>query len=151
MSQRVSKTIAVLGAGNLGLAQAGHLALLGHSVRLYNRGQARLGPLAMGAKLRLKGVLRGEVALGLASTDLGEVVRGAELIFVDVPANGHAELAAALAPVLEPTSRAVIILHPGQTLGARHFARALGLERFPGIALGELQTAPLHDALGSPR
>ncbi len=140
-SQKARKTIAVLGAGNLGLAQAGHLAVLGHAVRLYNRGQGRLGPLAMGAKLRLKGVLRGDVALELASTDLGEVIRGAELIFVDVPANGHGELAAALAAVLEPTSRATVILHPGQTLGARHFARALGLECFPGIALGELQTA----------
>lgn len=141
MSQLARKTIAVLGAGNLGLAQAGHLALLGHAVRLYNRGDARLGPLAMGAKLRLKGVLRGDAALEIASTDLAEVIHGADLIFVDVPANGHGELAAALEPVLQPNSRAVIILHPGQTLGARHFALALGLERFRGIALGELQTA----------
>src|SRR5262249_29614428 len=105
------KTIAVLGAGNLGLAQAGHLAMQGHAVRLYNRSPARLGPLAMGAKLRLRGALRGEVALELASTRLDEVVRGAELIFVDVPGNGHGELAASLASALEPDSRAVIVLH----------------------------------------
>jgi opine dehydrogenase len=135
------QTIAVLGAGNLGLAQAGHLAVLGHGVRLYNRSPERLGPLASGAKLRLRGAIEGEIALELASTDLAAVVRGADLIFVDVPGNGHGELAVALGAVLKPESRAILLLHPGQTLGSRHFARALGLERFPGLALGELQTA----------
>jgi len=134
-------TIAVLGAGNLGLAQAGHLALLGHRVRLYNRGPARLGPLAMGAKLRLKGALRGEATLELATTDLAAVVDGAELIFVDVPGNAHTELATALRQVLPEDLRATLVLHPGQTFGSRQFARALGIERFPSIALGELQTA----------
>ena len=141
MIQTPRQTIAILGAGNLGLAQAGHLAVLGHRVRLYNRSPQRLGPLASGAKLRLRGAIEGEVALELASTDLAAVVRGADLIFVDVPGNGHGELATALAAVLKPQSRAILLLHPGQTLGSRRFARALGLERFPGIALGELQTA----------
>ena len=45
MPQSGTKTklkIAVLGAGHGGLAMAGHLALMGHKVNLFNRGEERL-------------------------------------------------------------------------------------------------------------
>ena len=45
MSQTRQKSgikVAVLGAGHGGLAMAGHLALMGHSVNLFNRGEERL-------------------------------------------------------------------------------------------------------------
>ena len=37
-----SQAIAVIGAGHGGLAMAGHLALMGHKVNLYNRSEERL-------------------------------------------------------------------------------------------------------------
>lgn len=134
-------TIAVLGAGNLGLAQAGHLALLGHRVRLWNRSPQRLGALRSGNPLRLHGVIDGEASLELCGTDLTATVEGADLIFVDVPASAHAALAASLAVALPRHSRALLLLHPGQTFGARHLAQAMGPAAFPNLTLGELQTA----------
>ncbi|MDH7570754.1 MAG: NAD(P)-binding domain-containing protein, partial [Armatimonadota bacterium] len=38
-------TICVIGAGHGGSAMAAHLALLGFSVRLFNRSEARLRPI----------------------------------------------------------------------------------------------------------
>jgi len=147
MSARPLMNISILGAGNLGLAQAAHLASLGHSIRLYNRSASRLAALGSGGKLRMRGVLDGAVELGLVTSDLKEAVHDAELIFVDVPASAHGELAEQLKQVLPSSSSAVVVLHPGQTFGALEFARRLGLPRFPRLALAELQTA-LYTARG---
>jgi opine dehydrogenase len=138
------RVICILGAGNLGLAQAGHLSALGHQIRLFNRSPRRLEALGAELRIELQGALslRGKVAL--ATTDLAEAVRGAELIFVDVPAPGHASLAAELAPILAKDSGwdPLVILHPGQSFGSLHFARRLkaaGLARLPRLC--EIQTA----------
>ncbi len=133
--------IGVIGAGNLGLAQAGHLASLGHAVRLYNRGPERLSGLRASGEIRLAGLLTGAARPALATTDLAEAVAGAALLFVDVPATAHAEVAAILAPHLRGDAP-LVVLHPGQTFGAFHFAaclRAAGLADPPPIC--ELQTA----------
>ena len=56
--------IAVLGAGAGGQTTAGHLALMGHNVALYNRAHPVedieiLRPLQEGMSVRLEGVLSG--------------------------------------------------------------------------------------------
>jgi opine dehydrogenase len=138
------RVICILGAGNLGLAQAGHLAALGHEVRLFNRSPRRLEALGGELRIELQGALALRGKLALATTDLAEAVRGAELIFVDVPAPGHASLAAELAPILAKNSswNPLLVLHPGHSFGSLHFARRLreaGLQRLPRLC--EIQTA----------
>ena len=142
--------ICVVGAGNLGQAQAGHLASLGHSVRLYNRSPGRLASLSAPSTIRLAGAVSGEARLASVGTDLGAALAGVRVVFVDVPATGHADLAKALAPLLAGRSDPpLLVLHPGQTFGARHFAEALasaGLAKAPPIC--ELQTAIYTSRLG---
>ncbi len=142
--------IAVIGAGNLGLAQAGHLVSLGHEVRLYNRHAARLSPFRAGGRLRLHGAVDATVAFARVTDDLVEALAGARLVFVDTPASAHAELADALKTVLRADADALVLLHPGQTLGAREFAVRLGIEAFPRLGLGELQTAIYTSRVGAP-
>ncbi len=131
--------MAVVGAGNLGQAQAGHLASLGHEVRLYNRRAERLA--ALGGEIRLGGLLSGTQRPGRLTTDLAEAITGAQILFLDVPATAHADLARLLAPLLGDPAP-LLVLHPGQTFGAYLFAAALreaGISEPPPIA--ELQTA----------
>jgi opine dehydrogenase len=138
------RVICVIGAGNLGFAQAGHLAALGHEVRLFNRTPQRLDTLDAHLRVKLSGALEMEGALSLATTDLAEAADGASILFVDVPASGHTALALALAPLLadSPGWDPLVVLHQGQTFGSLHFAQCLreaGLQHLPRLA--ELQTA----------
>lgn len=121
-------TVAVLGAGNGGLAMAADLALAGHSVRLFNRGEERLRPIVAAGGVAL---VDNERAPGppllarfeLVTADPAAAVRGAELLMVVVPATGHRYLATALAPVL--TDGQVVVLNPGRTGGALEFRATL--------------------------
>src|SRR5262245_9875641 len=45
--------VAILGAGHGGMALAGHLALQGHHVTLWNRSQARVTPVSIRGGIRL--------------------------------------------------------------------------------------------------
>ncbi len=62
--------IAILGAGNLGQAQAAHLALLGHEVRIWNRTAARIDEIVERGGIEIHGVIEGLAQLELASNDL---------------------------------------------------------------------------------
>ncbi|MHB8419291.1 MAG: NAD/NADP octopine/nopaline dehydrogenase family protein [Myxococcales bacterium] len=143
--------ICVVGAGNLGQAQAGHLASLGHSVRIYNRSRERLASIAATSRVRLTGAVNGEAKLASVGTDLATALEGARIVFIDVPATGHADLARALAPLLDACREPpLLVLHPGQTFGARHFAEELrrsGLREPPPVC--ELQTALYTSRLGA--
>lgn len=114
---------AVVGAGHGGLAMAGHLALMGYDVRLYNRSGGRLAPVRAAGGIRLEGALDGFAPLRVATDDPEAAVAGADAIMVVVPASGHREVARLLAPHLR--SGQIVILHPGRTLGAIEFEHAL--------------------------
>jgi opine dehydrogenase len=115
--------IAVLGGGNGAFAAAGDLALAGHEMRLWRRDRAAVDAhRAAGSSITIKDV-RGErqAKLALVTGDIGEAVRGAELILCPSPATAQADIAAALAPWL--TDGQVVFLPPG-TFGSVLFARA---------------------------
>lgn len=147
--------VCVIGAGDLGQAQAGHLASLGHSVRLYNRSPERIARLRERSEIRLGGVVEGTSRLSALTTDLAEAVAGVKVIFLDVPATAHASLAAALAPLLKGASAPpLLVLHPGQTFGARHFAvrlREAGLTSPPPICELQPRSTRRARAKGRPR
>lgn len=113
---------AVVGAGNGGLAMAGHLAQMGYGVRLYNRNAERLRPVRAAGGIRLEGALRGFGRVNVAG-DPETALAGADAVMVVVPASGHRQVARLLAPHLRDGQ--VIVLHPGRTLGAIEFAHAL--------------------------
>ncbi len=113
-------SIALLGAGHGGCAAAAHLTLQGFEVRMHVRDAAKRALFAGGIEAR--GIATGRAVPALVSGDLAEVVRGADLISIIVPAVGHDYYAAALAALLP--AGATIMLNPGHTGGALHFLKS---------------------------
>jgi opine dehydrogenase len=117
------KRIAVLGAGNSGLAMAAHLTLLGERVCLWNRTEENIRELMKDGRVRITGEVQGEVILDCVTSDLGVAIRDCEWIMVTTPATAHGDIAKRLAPLIKSDQR--IILHPGRTFGALEFERTL--------------------------
>ena len=115
--------ITVLGGGNGSFAAAGDLALAGHEVNLWRRDKAAVkAHCAAGGIIEVKDFAgRHEVKAALVTNDIGEAVRGAELIIAPVPATAQADIARALAPHLMDGQ--VIFLPPG-TFGSVLFAQS---------------------------
>src|ERR1043166_667404 len=95
----------VLGAGHGGMAMAGHLALKGFSVRLYNRSQERLWSVQQSGTIQVIGregddLPHGEAPIPVATTDIAEALEGVDILMVVVPATGHAFMAEQCAPYL---------------------------------------------------
>lgn len=107
--------IAVIGAGNGGLATAAELTLAGHSVVLYARSTDTLQPLH-DRGFQHSGVLGdGWCQPEFLTTNLAEAVRGADGIIVALPTIAHAEIACGLHSAgIRDTP---VILNPGHTGG----------------------------------
>lgn len=114
---------AILGAGNGGLAMAGHLGLMGFEVRLFNRTAERLEAIRLAGGVDVTGAVNGLGKVALASDHAGEVIEGADIILVVVPATAHPFMAEACAPHLK--SDQAVVLCPGRTFGAIEFYRNL--------------------------
>ena len=112
--------IAVLGGGNGAYAAAADLTDKGHEVRFWRRDTAAL---RLSKTLTLKDA-DGERAVSPSAVtpDIGEAVRGAELIFMPDPAFTQADNAKRLAPHLADGQ--VVFLAPG-TFGAYVMARII--------------------------
>ncbi len=108
--------IAVLGGGHGCYAAAADLSEAGHRVRLWRRDAQALQPVIDAGAITLKDA-RGarEVPIFLASADIGQVLRGAELIVIPSPAIAQQDIARAMAPHL--VDGQVVFLPPG-TFGA---------------------------------
>jgi opine dehydrogenase len=129
----------VLGAGHGGLAMAGHLAIKGFKVNLYNRGRNRIKPVIQRKGIKVEGEVKGFGKIELASTNIQECIKNADVLMVVVPANAHRFIAETCASCLKENQ--VVILNPGRTGGALEFYNVLkqkNLKRFPFIA--EAQT-----------
>ncbi len=129
----------VLGAGHGGLAMAGHLALKGLNVNLYNRGRKRIRAVIQRKGIRIEGEVRGFGEIDHASTNIKECLKGVDVLMVVVPSVAHRFIAHTCAPYLK--EHQIVILNPGRTGGALEFYNVLkeqGIKRFPFIA--EAQT-----------
>jgi opine dehydrogenase len=104
--------IAVLGGGNGAYACAADLSEKGHEVRFWRRGAAALAPVLESGVIRLKDA-DGERAVPIArvAADLGEALRGAELVVMPDPAFTQPDNARRLAPHL--AGGQVVFLAPG--------------------------------------
>lgn len=115
--------IAVLGAGNGGQAIAGYLGLSGFDVGLYDIDESKIAELHEKGGIRLEGRISGFGRVNCITTNIEEVVKGAEIIMVTTVANAHRVVAKSLAPYIEEGQ--VIILNPGRTCGALVFKQTL--------------------------
>ena len=113
--------IAILGGGHGCHAAAADLSEAGHEVSLWRRDAAALQPVIDAGSIVLKDADGSrEVRIARATADIGEAVRGAELIVIPSPAVAQADIARALAPHL--VDGQVVFLPPG-TFGAFVMAR----------------------------
>lgn len=112
--------VAILGGGHGCYAAAVDFTERGHQVRWWRR---RANAFAQGGRIRVKDA-RGEreVTVGLLTADLGEAVRGAQLIVLPLPAFAQEDVARELAPHLADGQ--VVFLPPG-TLGSVAMLRAV--------------------------
>ncbi|PUE31622.1 NAD/NADP-dependent octopine/nopaline dehydrogenase family protein [Limnohabitans sp. Hippo4] len=131
--------IAIVGAGNVGQAIAGHMTLLGHDVRLYSRWERDFEAINSTGGIELSGDVEGRAAKPLLTTDIERAVKGADTVIVAAPAFAHAYLSQQLAVLLEPEQ--LVVFQPsvlGSSLElARHFASA----RRPPCLIAETPTS----------
>ncbi|MBN1835785.1 MAG: NAD/NADP octopine/nopaline dehydrogenase family protein [Spirochaetales bacterium] len=106
----------VLGAGHGGLAMAGHLALTGCKVKLYNRSPERIEAVAARMGIQVEGEVDGFAELNAVTTDPAEALDQADVLMVVVPATAHRDIALAIAPHLRDGQ--ILVLNPGRTGGA---------------------------------
>jgi len=129
----------VLGSGHGGMAMAGHLAIMGFKVNVFNRGRKRLQLIAHRKGIKVEGEIQGVGEIELASSNIKECIDNVDILMVVVPANGHRFMAKTCAPYLKENQ--IVILNPGRTGGTLEFFHTLkkeGVKKFPFIA--ETQT-----------
>jgi opine dehydrogenase len=129
------KRIAVIGAGNGGLAVAGYLGIRGHEVRIMDLSPAAIDPVAKAGTIKVSGKIEGEGKVTLATTNLAAAVQGAEVIMVVLPGDAHGRIALGLVPHV--TNHQIVVLHPGGAGGALELAAAFkrhGIPTLPIIA-----------------
>ncbi len=135
--------VAVLGAGNGGLASAFDFAQHGHEVSLYAPPEFGSNLLAVDQTggITATGDLEGFAPIRYAGNDAGEAMAGAELAVLVGPAYSTEPLAAQAAPHL--TDGMAVLICPGSCAGAIAFKRAAGLELDDQRCIvGETSTLP---------
>ncbi len=126
--------IAVLGSGNGGQTFDAHLKQKGHEIKLWNRSKNKLELIKKNNGIKLLGAVEAFECPDLMSTEISEVINGAEIILIVLPANAHKKIALLLAPYV--TGDQLIILNPGRTAGALEFCNTLkneGIKAIPTI------------------
>src|SRR3954468_4612283 len=135
--------VAVLGAGNGGVASAFDFAQHGHDVSLYAPPQYGENVVAIAAAggIRASGDLEGFAPVRYAGNDAGEAMAGAELVVVVGPAYATESQGADAGPHL--TEEMAVLVCPGSCAGAIAFKRAAGLALDDDrIVIGETHTLP---------
>ena len=136
----VSKTVAVLGAGNGGKAMAADLTLRGHSVRLYDRFPEAVSDVQSRGGIFLHGSAQSEFApIRTATSDLAEALEGADAAVVVVPAYAHEYLIDQLASHLADGQ--AVLFTPGY-LGSVLLRQRLAEQR-PGLSVMVAETSSL--------
>ena len=143
--------VAVLGAGNGGVASAFDFARHGHDVALFAPPEFGENVVAVGRAggIRSSGALEGFVEVRYAGHDAGEAMAGAELVLLVGPAYSTEPLAAMARPHL--SSGMAVLICPGSCAGAVAFKRAVGLAlEDPDFVVGETSTLPYAVRVSEP-
>ena len=135
--------VAVLGAGNGGVASAFDFAQHGHEVALFAPEEYGTNVVAVDAAggITATGGLEGFAPVRYSGHDAGRALEGAELVVVVGPAYSTEPLAAAAGPHL--ADGMAVLVCPGSCAGAIAFKRAAGLAlEDDKILVGETSTLP---------
>jgi opine dehydrogenase len=134
--------ITVIGAGNGGKALAGHLALMGAKVTLYNRTWKHIDAIKERGGISVvsdNGEVQGFGELVNITSNMDEAIIASPLIMIVVPAFAHKDLATKMAPFLHDGQ--IVVLNPGRTFGAFEFRQVLNSNKCQAkIILAETQT-----------
>ena len=118
---------------------AGHLAIMGFDVSLWNRNPERIEHVVNRGGIEVEGEVEGFGTPNPATPDIRKAVRGADVIMLVVPAFAHRDVAHALAPVLRDGQ--IVVLNPGRTGGALEVAHILREEGCKSdVIVAEAQT-----------
>ncbi|MDR7523440.1 MAG: NAD/NADP octopine/nopaline dehydrogenase family protein, partial [Armatimonadota bacterium] len=149
MSTSTEVHVAVLGAGNGGVAAAADLGVRGFRVALCNRSRERLEPFLRLGAVEMTGAL-GDATVPVAriTTDVAEAVAGADVVMLTVPAPGQAYYAEALARSLTPDQ--LVVLNASNTGSALHVARTLAARGAPPVTIVELNSLTYICRMASP-
>ncbi len=143
--------IAVLGGGNGGHAVAANLALAGYKVNFFELPQfaESFEKVLRTKEIRIDGVsIDGTAKLNLATTDIQQAIKEAEVIFVITPAFGHKTMAEFCAPFVQDGQ--IIILMPGSG-GSLEFVKIFKQKKVKKeVAFAESCTLPYGTRLKSP-
>ena len=116
-------TVAVVGGGNAGFGLAGHLSLREYDVRLFEfpEYEDSLEPLYASKGIYIHGIMgEGVGRPNKLTTDATEAFKGADVIFIVIPAWGHQTAAKVCAAAgIGPEQRVVLL--PGNAGGALEF------------------------------
>jgi opine dehydrogenase len=135
--------VAVLGAGNGGVASAFDFAQHGHEVALYAPPEFGANVVAVheAGGITSSGDLEGFAPIRYAGHDVAEAVAGAELVLLVGPAYSTEPLAAVAAPHL--SNGTAVLICPGSCAGAIAFKRTVGVELDDErYIVGETSTLP---------
>ncbi len=114
---------AIIGGGCGAQSMAGHLALMGYPVRLFDIFPETVDAINQQGGIHLSGVINGFGKLEFATSILGRAIQGAHAVLVIAPASAHAAIAKSCAPHLSPGQ--VVMLHSHWVCGALEFRELL--------------------------
>lgn len=131
--------VGVLGAGGGGLSAAVELLQGGHVVRLWNRSPKALEPHMGERRINYTGVLgSGSIEVPVISTDVNEVLSGADVVLVCLPTLAHRAVAELL--LGSNNYEIPVVLNPGHTGGALEFCEVFRLAGKPAPPIAEFST-----------
>ncbi|MCF8012270.1 MAG: NAD/NADP octopine/nopaline dehydrogenase family protein [Clostridiales bacterium] len=137
----------VIGGGNGGQAAAGHLALMGYPVKLYDIVEETVAAINKQGGIYVGGEVEGFGELQ-ATTSISEAVKGANIVMVIAPALAHRDIARNCAQYLEDGQ--VVFIHPGAAGGALEVRKVLDDENCQAdVTIAEAES--LIYAVRSPR
>ncbi len=122
-----TKHWAIIGAGNGGQTMAGHLAIMGVPVKIFDVYEKTVNAINENKGIELEGKINGFGKIIEATTEIDKVVKNAEIIIVVLPAIYHKSIAEKCSKFLEEGQ--IIILHPEASLGAVEFKKIIDKER----------------------
>lgn len=133
--------VAVLGGGHGSYAAAADLSARGHAVRLWRRDEATLAPVLESGRIVLRDHHGArEVKIAMPTPSLTEVIKGADVIVIPLPATTHESLAETIAPHLEDGQ--VVYLTPG-TFGSYVMLKVLrAAGKRAAVSFAETGTLP---------
>ena len=127
--------VAVVGTGVGGLAVAGHAGLEGLEVAVHDVRDEAVRPIRERGGIEVRGKEVGFAPVAVATTDLAEAVKGADLVVVTTQGPEQRAAAESLAPHLRLDQ--VILVKPGCTFGALEVRAVLQEKGVDGVGVAE--------------